>query len=124
MKLTISCAFLMPSRKVGDGTLEVKTSTVITPVSGCAADSKSGRCKIASTTTLSRPGFYLTEMLYSAKMTPFLPFVERDVDCLRSRNVAWSVLTITGPSPNRYNLTFSTRTSWQDDPFHGQGSYV
>ena len=52
--------------KVDDGTLEVSTATVVGPVLGGTADSKSGQCESASATTLSRPRLYSTEKLFSA----------------------------------------------------------
>ena len=56
----------MSSNKVDDGTLEIRTPTVVGPVSGGAAGSKSGRRESASETTL-RPILYSTDNLYIAK---------------------------------------------------------
>ena len=57
----------MYSSKVDDGTVEVNTTIVVTPVSDCAAGLKSGRRESASETTLSYPCLYWTIKLYSAK---------------------------------------------------------
>ena len=48
----------MSDNKVDDGTLEVSTATVVGPVSGGAAGSKSGQRESASAMTLRRPGLY------------------------------------------------------------------
>ena len=57
----------MPFNEVDDRSLEVSAVTVVGPVLGCAAGSKSGRRKSASATTLSHPGLYSKKKLYSAK---------------------------------------------------------
>ena len=62
-----SYSFRMASNIVDDGTLEVVTATVVEPVLGGAAGSKSGRCESASETTLSRSSLYSMEKFYSAK---------------------------------------------------------
>ena len=61
-------ALRMSSNKADDGTLDVNTATVVGPVSGCAAGSKSGRRDRASATTFSRPGLYSTKKLYYANI--------------------------------------------------------
>ena len=53
-----SNTFCMSSNKVDVETLEVSTATVVGPVSGGAAGSKSGQRESASAMTLRRPGLY------------------------------------------------------------------
>ena len=83
----------MSSSNVDDGTLMTSVATVVsTSLLDCAADSKAGRRDIAPTTTLSRPGLYSTEKLYSAKKDSHLAnFCERGGLITAVHNDAWSV---------------------------------
>ena len=78
----------MSSSIVDDGTLVTSVATVVsTPLLDCAADSKSG-----GATTLSRPGLYSTEKLYSANKDSHLTILcERCGLFIAVRNDAWSV---------------------------------
>ena len=83
----------MSSSIVDDGTLVTSVATVVlTPRLDCAEDSKSGRRDNASAMTLSRPGLYSTEKLYSAKKDSHLAILcERCGLFTAVSNDAWSV---------------------------------
>ena len=100
----------MSQNKVNDGTNLVSFETVgLLPLLERAAGSKSGRRDNASATTLSRPGLYSTEKLYSAKNDNHLAIrCERWGLFTAVRNDAWSVCTINGLSPKRQTLNLAS----------------
>ena len=103
-KVIIFCkGFFKSSIKVDDRTLVVGVKTVgLLSLFDRVAGSKSGRRDNASATTLSRPGLYSTEKLYSAKKDCHLAiFCERCRLCTGVRNDAWSVYIVNGLSPSR-----------------------
>ena len=74
----------MSSIKVEDRTLVVSVETVgLFPLFDRVAGSKSGRRDNASATTLSRPGLYSTEKLYSAKKDSHLAILCERVGYVR-----------------------------------------
>ena len=83
----------MSSSNVDDGILVTSVAReVSTPLLDCATDSESGRRNNASATTLSRPGFYSTEKLYSLKKDSHLSILcERCGLFTAVRNDVWSV---------------------------------
>ena len=87
------CRLFVSSSNVDDGTLVTSVATVVsTLLLDCPADSKSDRRDNASTTTLSRPGLYSTEKLYSAKNDSHLAILCENFGLFTAvRNETWSV---------------------------------
>ena len=83
----------MSSSNAGDGTLVTSIATVVsTSLLDCAADPKLGRRENASATTLSLPGLYYTEKLYSAKKDSRLAILWEKCGLFTAvRKDAWSV---------------------------------
>ena len=115
----------MSSNQVDDGTCKVNTPSVVGPVSGCKADSKSGRRDNASGTTLSRPGLYSTESCTPQIMTATSPSAARRVDCLQpcvKTHGPYRLQMVYLEGDRRENLLVST--SWQGVPCRALDNYA